>query len=60
MPHIGIGGVDEGLHFAIDGGDDVTGQQIVDDDGAIFLQRLENLPGRSVSPDPLDPTFAHW
>jgi hypothetical protein len=48
------------LDFLIDRPDDVTGQQIVNDDGPILQECSNDLIGRGVSLDPLELAAAHW
>ena len=56
MTHVGVGGVDERLHLRIDRADDVTRQQIVDDDGSVLHERVNDLLGRRISLNPLELT----
>jgi hypothetical protein len=56
MTHIGVGPIHVRLDFRIDRPDDVTRQQIVDDDGTVLEERGHNMLGPHVSVNSLELT----
>jgi hypothetical protein len=59
MTHVRVGQVNERLDFRIYRANDVSGQQILDDDGPVLQERAYNLIGPCVSLNPLELSVVH-
>jgi hypothetical protein len=53
MTHVRVGPVDERLNLRVDRAENVTRQQLVDDDRTVLHERADDLLGRRIGLDPL-------
>jgi hypothetical protein len=60
VTHVRVGPVDERLDFRIDRPHDVTGDEIVDDHGAVFQECAHDLLDRSISLERLELSVSSW